>query len=57
MNRFVFIIYDTETFEIWEIYNTEDECVHAYNEKYEGFKNIDWMGYNLSFWLKHNYKL
>ena len=57
MNRFVYIIYDTINGEIWEIHMTEDDCVRSYNEKYEGFKNIDWMGYNLSFWLKENFYL
>lgn len=52
MNRFVYIIYDIVSGEIWEIHMTEDECVRAYNETYEGYKNIDWMGFNLSFWVK-----
>ena len=55
--KFVYIIYDTINKEIWETYFTEEECVTAYNEKYNGFVNIDWMGYNLSFWLKENYKI
>lgn len=57
MSRFVYIIYDVVNGEICEIYETEEDCVNAYIEKYDGYKNIDWMGYNLSFWLKTNYHL
>lgn len=55
MNKFVYIIYNVRTMHIFEVYLTEDECVRAFNAKYDEFKNVDWMGCNLSFWLKSNF--
>ena len=57
MNRFVYIIYNTKTYDIWEVHETEDECVRAFDERYDSYKNVDWMGSNLSYWFKHNFKL
>lgn len=52
-HNFVYIIYDTETGEIWENFFSEDECVNKFNSHYDGFKNIDWCGINLQFMFKN----
>lgn len=57
MNRFVYIIYDEFTAEIFAIFNTEEECVSRYVEQYEGFVNVNWMGVNLRFVLKEFYHI
>lgn len=57
MNRFVYIIYDEFTAEIFAIFDNEDDCVNRYTEQYQGFININWMGVNLSYVLKNFYHI
>ena len=47
MGSFVFVIYDTETFEVWFASTSEKVCIQEYKEKFEGFKNIDWKAINI----------
>lgn len=51
--KFVYVIFDNVTGEVWEVFLSEDECVSKYKSHYEGFLNIDWMAINIDFVLKH----
>ena len=57
MNRFVYVIYDEFSGEIFSIHNSEEDCVMVYRELYEGFINVNWMGVNLSYVLKNFYHI
>ena len=49
---FIYVIYDKFTGEIHGRFFTEDECVSKFNEFYDGFVNIDWMGINIEYECK-----
>lgn len=51
-SAFIYVIYDTDIFEIHSVHLTEKDCVKCYNEYYNGFVNIDWKAVNIIDFLK-----
>lgn len=46
-SAFVYVIYDKDTYEIFDMFITEKICVSVYKELYEGFVNVDWKAVNI----------
>lgn len=46
-SAFIYVIYDTDIYEIFDMFFTERECVKVYKEMYEGFVNVDWKAINI----------
>lgn len=47
METFVYVIFDNETYEVFEVFRRENECIEKFKSHYDGFVNVDWRGLNI----------